>query len=293
VTELKKLRHNPRYLTDVRIDLKKVSAHNSLEYVIENSSVILLAVPSAFIKETLSGLKASALRNKKIISAVKGVVPETHQVISHFLEGSYSCKAENIFAISGPCHAEEVALEKLSYLTLAGKNEKLANQLSAMFNCRYIQTRCTPDIDGIEYSAVLKNVYAIACGIGHGLGYGDNFQAVLVSAAAREIERFLDAAHEVHRDVKGNAYLGDLLVTAYSQFSRNRNFGNMLGKGYSLKSAQLEMTMVAEGFYATKTMYEINSRVGAEMPILEAVYGIIYTNINPKKAFIELSRQLN
>lgn len=292
VNFIKDFGHNPRYLTDVQIDLKKVSLSVDLATTIRNNEVILLAVPSAFVNDVLKDLPEGIFKDKFIISAVKGVNPETHQIISHYFEGSWHVKSDRICAISGPCHAEEVAMEKLSYLTVASESESFANDIAASLNCHYIYCKTTEDIYGIEYAAVLKNVYAIACGICHGLGYGDNFQSVLVSASSRETERFLEAGHQIHRDVKENAYLGDLLVTAYSQFSRNRTFGNMLGKGYTVKSAQMEMNMIAEGFYATKTMKEINDNVQADMPILDAVYEIIYQGSNARRVMKELSAKI-
>ncbi|MCC6818036.1 MAG: NAD(P)-binding domain-containing protein [Bacteroidia bacterium] len=284
--------HNPRYLTDVKIDFNKISLSNELEQTILNNEIILLAVPSAFVNDVLKNLPKDVFQNKLIISAVKGVNPETHQIISHYFENTWNVPNQNICAISGPCHAEEVAMEKLSYLTVAAENDSFSQIIADNLACHYIYCKTTDDIYGIEYAAVLKNVYAIACGICHGLGYGDNFQSVLVSASSRETERFLEAGHQTHRDVKENAYLGDLLVTAYSQFSRNRTFGNMLGKGYTVKSAQMEMNMIAEGFYATKTMKEINDSINADMPILNAVYAIIYLGSNAKSVMKDLSSKI-
>lgn len=284
--------HNPRYLTDVQINPEKVALSSRLQDLVRQNEILLVAVPSAFVHGVLQALPPGAFKGKKIISAVKGVNPATHQIISHYFEDTWAVPAECIAAISGPCHAEEVAMEKLSYLTIASPGEDLAEEVAALFCARYIYTKTTGDIYGIEYAAVLKNVYAIACGICHGLGYGDNFQSVLVSAAARETERFLEASHQTHRDVKENAYLGDLLVTAYSQFSRNRTFGNMLGKGYTVTSAQMEMNMVAEGYYATKTMQEVNEKVGADMPILDAVFEIIYRQRPARVVMQDLTRKL-
>jgi glycerol-3-phosphate dehydrogenase (NAD(P)+) len=212
---------------------------------------------------------------------VKGIVPSYNAIPARFIHKSFGVPYDHIGIISGPCHAEEVAMERLSYLTLACPQTNFAQQMAQALSCRYIKTTTSDDLFGTEFSAVLKNVYALAAGICHGLGYGDNFQAVLVSNAIQEIERFIDVLHPVHRDTKTSAYLGDLLVTAYSNFSRNRTFGFMIGKGYSVKSAQLEMNMIAEGYYATKSLYEINQKFEVEMPILTAVYHIIYEKIAP------------
>jgi glycerol-3-phosphate dehydrogenase (NAD(P)+) len=284
--------HNPRYLTDVQVDLNFLKLELDLKSVIQSNDILLIAIPSAFVDDVLKDLPKDIFKNKTLISAVKGVNPQTHQIISHYFETVWDVPSDNICAISGPCHAEEVAMEKLSYLTIASLNQSFSKEVSELIEGRYIFSKTTEDIYGIEYSAVLKNVYAIACGICHGLGYGDNFQSVLVSASSRETERFLEASHEIHRDVKENAYLGDLLVTAYSQFSRNRTFGNMLGKGYNVKSAQLEMNMVAEGYYATKTMREVNEKTAANMPILDAVYDIIYKGKNARKTMKELTQKI-
>lgn len=284
-----KNKHNPRYLTDVQLNLEQIQLTLNLNQLVLENDVILIAVPSAFVHSLLSVLDSKSFENKIIITAVKGVNSGTHQIISHYFETQWHVDSNQIVAIAGPCHAEEVAMEKLSYLTIASSNLQTAQKVSDLIKNEYILTKTSADIYGVEYAAVLKNVYAIACGICHGLGYGDNFQSVLVSASIREIHAFLDASHEgVDRNVKDNAYLGDLLVTAYSQFSRNRTFGNMLGKGYSVKSAQMEMNMIAEGYYATKTMTEINATIGASMPILAAVYDIIYQQVNPKKRIAEL-----
>ncbi len=284
--------HNPRYLTDVQINLNQVQLVLNQKEAILWSNMVLIAVPSAFVHNVFSPLPNEIFQDKIVLSAVKGVIPETHQIISHYFEDTWQVPTSHIAAVAGPCHAEEVALEKLSYLTIACQNDELGLALLPYLSCYYILSKYTQDIYGIEYSSVLKNVYAIAGGICHGLGYGDNFQAVLVSNAAKEIERFLDASHQTHRDVKENAYLGDLLVTAYSQFSRNRTFGNMIGKGYTVKSAQMEMNMIAEGYYATKTMHDINDTIKAEMPILNAVFDIIYKHQSAKATMKALTQKL-
>lgn len=288
VDHIKKYKHNPNYISSVQFDLNQVKPSTNLLEVISNNEVIVLATPAAFLHSQLAVLPKNIFETKQVASSIKGIIPETFQVIGHYMLEKWNLPKENLAVITGPCHAEEVALEKLSYLTVASLNQQLAEQLASMIKGRFIQTTITDDVFGVEYAAVLKNVYAIACGICHGLGYGDNFQAVLVSKSAQEMERFLDDCHEQHRDVKENAYLGDLLVTAYSQFSRNRTFGNMLGKGYTVKSAQMEMNMVAEGYYSTKTMHQINAKIGTDMPILSAVNEMIYNNKSPRNIFKDL-----
>ena len=293
VEHIKKFKHNPNYLTSVEFDVNKLALSFDLKETIKNSDVLIMAVPSAFLKDALSGLSENDLKNKQIFSAIKGIVPEHNLIVGEFFNKEFKVPMENIGVITGPCHAEEVAMEKLSYLTIASQNTDNATFLASQLNCRYIKTKVSDDIYGTEYSAVLKNVFAIASGICHGLGYGDNFQAVLISNSIQEIKRFVDAVHPIDRDIKDSAYLGDLLVTAYSQFSRNRSFGGMIGKGYSVKSAQLEMNMVAEGYYGTKCVFEINKQFNVGMPITDAVYRILYEKMSPSIEMKLLADQLS
>jgi len=293
ISHLQNYRHNPNYLSSVEIRIPAQNISNDLSKVIKDADYIVLNVPAAFLKETLVGITAAQLKGKKFISAIKGVVPDENLIIGEFLHQKYNIPLSDIVVISGPCHAEEVALEKLSYLTLASVDLKLAGALAGMLKTRYIKANISDDIFGTEYAAVLKNIYAVASGICHGVGYGDNFQAVLISNAIREIKRFVDAVHPVNRDIKESAYLGDLLVTAYSQFSRNRTFGNMIGKGYTVKSAQLEMNMIAEGYFAVKCIYHVNRKYKVDMPICRAVYAILYERHSPSTEMALLTEQLN
>jgi len=285
--------HNPKYLQSVVIDNNIVTATTDLKLTIEESDILVIATPSAFIDETFLNFSKEDFAGKYIISAVKGIIPQTNEIPANYFNNKFDVPFESIGIISGPCHAEEVALERLSYLTIASPNKTLADQIAKSLSCRYIKCSISDDLLGTEISAVLKNVYALAGGICHGLGYGDNFQAVLMSNAIQEISRFVDAVHPIHRDVKSSAYLGDLLVTGYSLYSRNRTFGNMIGKGYSVKAAQLEMNMVAEGYYATKCIMEINEKYHVELPITKAVYHILYDKISPSVEMNILSDNLN
>ena len=285
--------HNPKYLQSVVIDNNIVTATTDLKLTIEESDVLVIATPSAFIDETFLNFSKEDFAGKYIISAVKGIIPQTNEIPADYFHNKFSVPFENIGIISGPCHAEEVALERLSYLTIASPNLALADQIANNLSCRYIKCSVSDDLIGTEISAVLKNVYALAGGICHGLGYGDNFQAVLMSNAIQEISRFVDAVHPIHRDVKSSAYLGDLLVTGYSLYSRNRTFGNMIGKGHSVKAAQLEMNMVAEGYYATKCIMEINEKHKVDLPITKAVYHILYDKISPSIEMKILSDSLS
>ena len=279
---IKKYRHNPNYLSDVELDLKKIKATSVIKDAVKDASVIILAVPAAFLMSSLKEIAVNDFINKKVFSAIKGIVPEHNLIVGEFINRTYHVPFENIGVITGPCHAEEVAMEKLSYLTIACQQTVNATELAAILNCRYIKTSVSDDIYGTEYSAVLKNIVSIASGIYHGLGYGDNFQAVLISNAIQEIKKFVDSVHPIQRDINDSAYLGDLLVTAYSQFSRNRTFGSMIGKGYSVKSAQLEMNMIAEGYYAVKCIHELNKQYKVELPICDAVYNVLYEKIAPR-----------
>jgi glycerol-3-phosphate dehydrogenase (NAD(P)+) len=242
---------------------------------------VIIATPSAFLNQIFENFPVELLKDKIVFSAVKGIIPEYNAIPARFIHKTFGTPYNNIGIICGPCHAEEVALERLSYLTIAGHSDKVAEEMAEILSCRYIKTTVSDDLFGTELSAVLKNVYALASGICSGLGYGDNFQSVLIANAIQEIENFIDEVSPIHRDVKSSAYLGDLLVTAYSKFSRNRTFGFMIGKGYSVKTAQLEMDMIAEGYYATKCVMEINKKFQVEMPIVEAVYNILYEKISP------------
>jgi glycerol-3-phosphate dehydrogenase (NAD(P)+) len=293
VKHIKEHRQNPNYLTSVEINPHKAHPVSSLSRALKFADTVLVCIPSAYLDSALSKVKQKHLEGKTIISAVKGMIPERNEIIGEYFNNKFGTPLDQIVVISGPCHAEEVAQEKLSYLTMACPDESRAAQVASMFRNRYIQVSESDDIYGTEYAAVLKNIVSIASGVCHGLGYGDNFQAVLVSNAIQEIKRFVDTVHPIDRDIKGSAYLGDLLVTAYSQFSRNRTFGNMIGKGYSVRSAQMEMNMVAEGFYAVKCIYEVNKIHGVEMPIMESVYRILYEGKVPAVEIRQLTEKLS
>jgi glycerol-3-phosphate dehydrogenase (NAD(P)+) len=288
---IRTFRHNPRYLSAVEINTNIVLPNSNTQEVIDQSDIVIIAVPSAFLHNALKDCELP--KDKIYVSAVKGIDPDSRMVIARYLEDKFHIHSEYIGLITGPCHAEEVALEKLSYLTISALNTEVAEKIEKVIKCRYINTRVNNDLYGAEYAAVLKNIYAIGSGIAHGLGYGDNFQAVYVSAALREMENFLDALHETHRDVKNAAYLGDLLVTCYSQFSRNRTFGNMLGKGYSVSSAQLEMNMIAEGYYATQSVYLYSKELGISLPIVESVHAVVYEHHIASKIFSKLAAELS
>ena len=292
IEHIRKYNHNPHYLSSVEIKLPTENLSSDLKSIIAASNLILLNVPAAFLKEALKDISSDDLKGKKIISAIKGIVPDENMIIGEFMNQHYQIPFSDIIVISGPCHAEEVALEKLSYLTIASQDSNLAAHFASMLNTRYIKTNVSDDIYGTEYAAILKNIYAVASGICRGIGYGDNFQAVLISNAIREIESFVDAVHPIDRDIKESAYLGDLLVTAYSQFSRNRTFGYMIGKGYTVTSAQLEMNMIAEGYYAVNCLHQINKTYKVNMPICRAVYAILYERHSPQIEMKLLSEQL-
>ena len=292
IEHIKNHYHNPNYLSSVEFDVKQLKLSSDINEVVKNSDYLIFAIPSAFLKRELDHLTES-LKSKVIFSAIKGIVPETSLIVGEHFNQEYGVPDDNIGVITGPCHAEEVALERLSYLTIACLDEEKAKVVANNLQSDYITCKTSDDVTGTEYAAMLKNIYAIAAGIAHGLGYGDNFQSVLMSNAIREMKKFIKKVHKMKRNINDSAYLGDLLVTGYSVFSRNRMFGNMIGKGYTVKSAQMEMSMVAEGYYATESAYKINKEKGAKTPIINAVYSILYEGKNPKTVFSKLAEKLD
>ena len=292
IAHIQKFGHNPNYISAAKLKKSKIKLSSDINEIVKPADCLILAVPSIFVKKTLKQINIP-INNKFIVSAIKGIVPENNTIIGDFLHNQYKLDFENIGILTGPCHAEEVALERLSYVTVACKNIERAEWFANNISCRYIKTNISDDIYGTEYAAVLKNIVALAGGICHGLGYGDNFQAVLISNAIREIKRFVDGVHPIERDIKESAYLGDLLVTAYSQFSRNRTFGEMIGRGYSVNSAQMQLKMIAEGYYSVKCINEINTKQKIDMPISEAVYNILYDKKSPKNQMRLLANRLN
>ena len=292
IEHLKHQRHNPNYLSSVEFDIKKLRLTNDINEAVAFADYVIFAIPSAFLSGELEKLTAD-LKDKVIFSAIKGIVPETSLIVGEHFHKKYDIPYENIGVITGPCHAEEVALERLSYLTIACGDVKKAKIMAKNLSGNYIKAKTSDDIIGTEYAAMLKNIYAIAAGIAHGLGYGDNFQSVLMSNGIREMKKFIRKVHKMKRNINNSAYLGDLLVTGYSVFSRNRMFGNMIGKGYTVKSAQMEMSMVAEGYYAAKSAYKLNQEYGAKTPIIDAVYEILYEGKDAKKVFAKLTDKLD
>lgn len=293
IAEFKKRGHNPVYLTDVSFDVERIDFNSDINSVCGDANTIVVAVPSPFFPETAALINCD-LSDKNIVSAVKGMVPGKNMIISEFFESRFGCHRDNLLVIGGPCHAEEVALERLSYLTIGCHDEAKAVDFAGLLTSPALRTIISNDVAGIEYAAVLKNVYAIAGGIVSGMKAGDNFMAMLACNAAREMRCFIDAVSPLKRDICLSAYLGDLLVTAYSRFSRNHNFGSMIGKGYSVTAAKMEMPMVAEGYYGTKCIYEINnSTVNAKMPILDAVYKILYERESAQRAIQSIFDELN
>lgn len=284
--------HNPKYLSSVTFNPDQIIITHDLEEVVRKSDVLVIAIPSPFLHEVLTTTNG-LLKDKVVFSAVKGIVPESKLIVGEHLHQYCGLPMDQIGVITGPCHAEEVALEKLSYLTVACQNTNHAEQVANRLECSYIRTKVSDDIIGTEYAATLKNIYAIAAGMAHGLGYGDNFQSVLMSNSIREMKRFINKLHKMKRNINNSAYLGDLLVTGYSTFSRNRMLGNMIGKGYTVKSAIMEMTMVSEGYYATQTAYLLAKDFGKKFPIIEAVYAVLYQQKSVKKVMAKLCEKLD
>ncbi|WP_447950783.1 NAD(P)H-dependent glycerol-3-phosphate dehydrogenase [Chryseobacterium koreense] len=283
--------HNPTYLTSVSFAPKSIRVTTDINELVSQCEIIVLATPSIYLSDQMEKMTCD-YQNKIFVSAIKGIVPKANDVVAHYLRDTFGIGFRNQAVIAGPCHAEEVAMERLSYLTIATVEEEVSDKLCRLFSSRFIKVEPSKDILGNEYSAILKNIYAIGAGIAGGLGYGDNFTAVFVSNAVREMEIFLEAIYEAPRDVNESAYLGDLLVTAYSLFSRNRNLGNLIGKGYTVKSAIQSMNMIAEGYYAADSIYRTSKEKGMKTPIIDTVYGILYEEKNPEKQFRKLTAKL-
>ncbi len=281
IEDFRRMGHNPAYLTSVHFDIDKIFFSSDINKIVQNYDTLIFVTPSPYLKNHLKKLK-TRLRDKFVITAIKGIVPDENLVCSEYFHQVYDVPYENLACIGGPSHAEEVALERLSYLTIGCMDKEKAQSFANLITSDFIKTKTSTDVVGIEYSSVLKNVYAIAAGICSGLKYGDNFQSVLMANAIQEMNRFLTAIYPLERNINDSVYMGDLLVTGYSNFSRNRTFGTMIGKGYSVKSAQIEMEMIAEGFFGTKCMKEINRHWHVNMPILDAVYNILYERISPQ-----------
>ena len=294
IEHIRTQKHNPNYLSSVEFHTEQLNLTDNINEAVANADVLIFAIPSAFLENELKHLTVD-IKDKIIFSAIKGIVPESSLIVGEHFHVNYNIPFENIGVITGPCHAEEVALERLSYLTIACADTEKAKLVAKHLSSDYIKTKISDDIIGTEYAAMLKNIYAIAAGIAHGLGYGDNFQSVLMSNSIREMKRFIKRVHKMKRNINDSAYLGDLLVTGYSVFSRNRIFGNMIGKGYTVKSAMMEMKMVAEGYYATNSAHLIVSKHKnkSKTPILNAVYEVLYENKSPKKVFKELTEKLD
>lgn len=298
--------HNPDYLHSAYFDVSKLNMSDDIQKIVDESDLLVIAVPSAYVESVLAGIDSTSLKDKKILSAIKGLVPGHDILLNEYLEKHFGLPLQNYFAVLGPCHAEEVAAEKLSYLTFSGMDGAVAEKIAAAFQTPYINTVVNTDILGVQYAAVMKNIYALGAGIAHGLDYGDNFLSVFIANTADEMASFLRKAGAEHivvgehqiidskKDMNyaASVYLGDLLVTCYSPYSRNRTFGTMIGKGYTVKSAQLELNMVAEGYYASRCIHNYNKDICAEMPIADTVYRILWERLQPKKGFARIEEVL-
>jgi len=293
IEEFVRLGHNPVYLTDVQFDVRRIEFSSDINYVASQADTLMLVMPSPYFKSHLEKLNID-ISQKFIVSAVKGIVPDENVLVTDYMRDFFNVDENRMLVVSGPCHAEEVALDRPTYLTIGCKNIEAAKRFGSCLcgakNCHAIPTT---DVDGVEYAGVLKNVYAIAAGIAHGMKKGDNFLAMLVSNAVREMELFLDAVNPRQRNICDSVYLGDLLVTSYSRFSRNHNFGSMIGKGYSVKAAMMEMEQTAEGYYGAKCIHEINQRYQVSMPIADTVYDILYHRTRADIAITRLADHLD
>jgi glycerol-3-phosphate dehydrogenase (NAD(P)+) len=303
---IKRRRHNPNYLPSAYFDVSLLNMSDDIQKIAEESDLLVIAVPSAYAESVLAGIRKETLREKKIISAIKGLIPGQDILLNDYLQKEFGLSLQHYFAVLGPCHAEEVAAEKLSYLTISGIDGEEAETIAGFFQTPYINTVVNTDILGVQYAAVMKNIYALGAGIAHGLEYGDNFLSVLIANSADEMAGFLRKVgvqhivvgehqtvnHRKDMNYAASVYLGDLLVTCYSLYSRNRTFGNMIGKGYTVQSAQLELNMVAEGYYASRCIHNFNKGIGADMPIAETIYKILWERLQPKKGFEKIEEVL-
>ncbi len=288
--------HNPHYISAVYFDNKLLTLSDSIIYAVEQSDVLVIAVPSAYVHDAFSTLNTDAFQNKKIVSAIKGILPGSNQLVNEYLSLEFNVELHNYFAVMGPCHAEEIAAEKLSYLTFAGVDEEMGGEIASHFHTEYLNTAVSHDIMGVQYAAILKNIYALGAGIAHGLEYGDNFLSVYIANSANEMVRFLRKARlddeKETINYTASVYLGDLLVTCYSLYSRNRTFGNMIGKGYSVKAALLELNMVAEGYNASKCIHTINQELRVNIPIADIIYGILWEHLPAAEGFKKIETLL-
>lgn len=289
IEEFRRLRHNPAYLTGLQFDIERIDFTSDINAAAEAADTILLAMPSPYIKDHFDKLKVD-ISSKSVVNAVKGIVPDENRLVTDYVEQRFGIDPSRTLVISGPCHAEEVALHRPSYLTVGCSDVHNATAFARLIDGQNVNAIVSSDVVGIGYAGVLKNVYAIAAGIVHGMKKGDNFTAMLVSNAIREMERYLDFVSPRQRQICDSVYLGDLLVTAYSRFSRNHNFGSMIGRGYSVKAAKMEMEQVAEGYYGVKCMHEVNKQYDVAMPILEGVYDILYRRVSPEYAISQMAK---
>ncbi len=293
IEHIKTYHRNPNYLRYAELFPEKLTLSNNLKDVIEKSDLLIFAIPAPFLAKTLLDSGVDELSEKIIVSAIKGIIPEENILVSDFFNQRFNVAENNIGVIAGPCHSEEVAMQKQSYLTVAFEDLEKAEFLKQKLSTWYLKISTKDDIVGIEYSAVLKNIIAIANGICISIGFGDNFQAVLISNAIKEVQRFISKVYPSPRNINDSVYIGDIIVTAYSKFSRNRMFGNFIGKGYSVKATRAEMKMIAEGYFAVKCMHEINKKYNVDMPVAETVYNIIYEFKSPEEQMKLLAKELS
>lgn len=300
---------NPGYLSAAKFDTSLLNMSTGVAEIVAQSDVLIVAIPSSYAEESLAILKPDDWRNKKVVSAIKGLLPDKNILLNYYLQQQFNIPLEDYFAVLGPCHAEEVAEEKLSYLTFSGVDITVASEIASHFSTAYISTVVNHDIIGVQYAAVLKNIYALGAGIAHGLKYGDNFLSVYIANAADEMAGFLKKfgaehitvgehdgedpiTHRKTPNYAASVYLGDLLVTCYSLHSRNRSFGKRIGEGQLVSGVKQEMNMVAEGYNAAKCIYNINKSVDAAIPIAETIYKILWEEVKPSDGFKRIEQVL-
>jgi glycerol-3-phosphate dehydrogenase (NAD(P)+) len=287
---ISKHHRNPEFLRalDLRPMPGKISHH--LPFITEQAEILIVVIPSPYLRKVMGHLEPHHMRDKVVVSAIKGMIPRSHQLISDYFSKHFHVKPDDYVFLTGPSHAEEVAKENPTYITLASSSDASIRKVGHLLENEYISVRTSNDVQGLEYATVLKNIYAIAVGICHSLGYGDNFLAVLTANAAKEMESFLDMAAPAKRNLLSSPYLGDIMVTAFSQFSRNRTFGSMIGKGYSVKSALLELNMIPEGYFGVNAIFSVLKKYPAHMDIVRTVYRILYKKADPAEEISKLEK---
>ena len=283
---------NCRYLSDIEFDMNRIRLSDDLNAIVSEADILFLVTPAAYLKYYLSDLRIS-LKDKMVVSAVKGIIPDENLFVTDYLKQQYGLSDAQLCFICGPTHAEEVGHGQLTYLTLACKEVMNTRVVGEKLKTSYIKISCQSNIDYLERSSVLKNIYAIIVGIAVGMGYGDNFISVLVSNCIKEMYFLLDPknVNDLTKFTPSN-FFGDLLVSCYSSHSRNRQLGMLIGRGNTVKTALNEMTMVAEGYYSSAMLPFLPEEQRRQLPIAEKAYQVLHQGMSARKAIKDLENLL-